>query len=300
MLALHGGCAYRIGSGAVRGALDELAGAGEGAGVEDVGESVLQRALLVELGHQLGQGLSAGVTELSPEQTAELERTIDQLLAVTARRTGKGLRDEVGPELRNVVRRDIVTALTEGVKGELGPSLEETADRVVRRATSALREGINEPRLRLALADLLRESVYMAMQEGQGPTPSVAETIHLTLTDSMLAPTKESIVELTDLIGGRADAVVNTVNESAKRTENILLGVIGALGIGAAVVFVAFVTQGRQLRRVREASLKAEVGLRNVDLMLDDLDEATREQIKARMAAAPESRPRGSDYGGGG
>ncbi len=289
------GCAYRIGSGAVRGALDELSGAGEGAGVEDVGESVLQRALLVELGHQLGQGLSAGLTEIAPEQKAEIERTIDQILAVTARRTGKGLRDEVGPELRNVIRRDIVLALTEGVHGDLSPELEATAERVILRATTSLREGISDPRLRFAIADLLRESVYMAMQEGQGTTPSVAETIHMTLTDSMLAPTKESITDLTNLIGGRADSVVNTINDSAKRTENILLGVIGALGVAGAVVLIAFLTQSRQLRRVREASLQAEGGLRNLDVALDGLDEQSREALRARAPQSPPKPPQGNE-----
>ena len=70
------GCAYRIGSGAVAGAIDELGGNGRTEGIGTVTEDLVERALLVELGHQIGEGLSTGATTITPEQQADLLVTI--------------------------------------------------------------------------------------------------------------------------------------------------------------------------------------------------------------------------------
>ena len=121
------GCAYRIGSGAIAGAIDELGGEGRTEGVEAVTEDLIERALLVELGHQLGEGLSTGATTVTPEQQAALERTIDSLLTVAGKRGGKGLRNEVSPELRNLVVR-------EGKKKPHGPPAKDSrVQKTVRR-----------------------------------------------------------------------------------------------------------------------------------------------------------------------
>src|SRR5262245_43192917 len=123
LLLLAPGCAYHIGQGVVAGALDEVQGNGRSGGVDKTAELVLQRQLVAEPGKQLGQGLSTGATDMDPDQQAKLEATIDDLLTVAARQTGKGLRTEVSPELREMVRQDIVGALAEGLHGKLGDSL---------------------------------------------------------------------------------------------------------------------------------------------------------------------------------
>ena len=216
------GCAYKIGSGVTAGVLDEIGGSGRSEGVETMGDRMLEKALLVELGHQLGSGLRDGATEISPEQQQSMEAVIDGLLLVAAKRTGKGLRNEVSPELRAMVQNGIVDALSDGLRGELGDSLEETVDRVVDRATLSLKEGMQDEQMRYAMADLLRESVYYAMREGQAGTPAVAETLEFTLTENMLHPVEQSV-------GGITDRVALQVEEQYQRTERLLYGIIGVL-----------------------------------------------------------------------
>lgn len=288
------GCAYRIGSGITAGALDEIGGKGRSEGVDGTVEGLLERALLVELGHQLGQGLSSGATEISPEQQARLEAVIADLLSVTARKTGQGLRTEVGPELREMVQKDIVRALSEGLRGELGGSLEQTVDRVVARAVISLRENLADQETRYVVSDLLRDSVYYAMREGQA-TPAVGETIEATLTENLLGPIEQTVGGLTEIVAMRVDA-------SARRTENTLKGIISALVLLSSIFVVMYWIRNRQVRRLEEKTSLAERGLQNVDAALELLDEQTRATVLAkleeyeRVASRPShvSAPRGT------
>ena len=249
--ALFGsGCAYKVGGGLTAGVLDEMGGQGRTEGVETMGDRVLERALLVELGHQLGAGLRSGATDLSEEQQRELEEVIDGLIAVAAKRSGKGLRDDVGPELRNAINHGIVDALADGLRGDLGDSMEETVDRVVHQAVASLRLAMAEDATRYATADLLRESVYYAMREGQGGTPAVAETIEFTLTQNMLQPLEQSV-------GGITDRVAWQVEEQYRRTENLMMAIIGALLIGILFVSLAYVIRGWRLRQVEARAEEA-------------------------------------------
>lgn len=241
-----------------------------------MGDQVLERALLVELGHQLGAGMSSGATEITPEQQQALEATIDGLLLVAAQRTGKGLRTEVSPELREMVRKDIVDTLATGLDGRLGNSLESTVDRVVTRAITALRTGMEDERMRYASADLLRDSIYFAMRERQGYTPSVAETLQFTLEENVLTPMEGSVQKLTN------DVAIQ-VNDSARRTENTLKTVIGALVLLMGVFVILYMVRGRQLRRAEERKNRAQIGLRSVDAALDLLDDSTRAQVKSKL-----------------
>src|SRR6476660_1373967 len=117
VVCLLPGCAYRMGQGVLAGAFDEMQGEGKTEGLAGTADLLLQKQILSELGHQLGQGLTAGATDFDPEQQARLEKTIDDLITVAARRAGKGLRNEVSPELREMVQKDIVAALVEGLRG---------------------------------------------------------------------------------------------------------------------------------------------------------------------------------------
>ncbi len=284
---LNAGCAYKVGSGVVRGALDELGG--EGASVNEVGEQVLERALLAELGHQLGQGLRAGATDITPEQQADLERVIDQLLTTAARKTGKGLRDDVSPEFRNLVRRDIVGALAEGVRGELAPTLEETVDRVIERASRSLRVALQDENLRVAVGDLLRDSVFAAIEEGQAGTPPITETLTM-MTQQMVRPIEEASDRM-------SDRWVGPVQQASQETQRVLYGVISVLTLGVIAALIAYALRSVQLQRAREASLAAEEGLRRMDAALTALDEGTREDLRRKLGDLA-SRPveRGDDY----
>jgi hypothetical protein len=270
------GCAYRIGSGLVAGALDEAGGQGRSVGVEEVGDRMIERALLVELGHQLGAGLSSGATEVTPEQQEALERVIDGLLATAARRAGKGLRRDVSPELRDMVRTAIVESLSDGLKGELGDSLEHTVDRVVTKAVVALRTQLEDDHMRYAISDLLRDSIYFAMRENQGGTPAIGETLQFTLSENVLDP-------LAQTVGGLTDGVAYNINESARRTESTLRAIIGAMFVITGVFFLLYLMRGRQLRRAQETQQKAEAGQRAVDAALDVLDDATRKQVLGKV-----------------
>jgi len=299
---LGSGCAYRIGGGAVAGALDELGGNGRTGGVETATEDLVERALLVELGHQMGEGLSTGATTVTPEQQAHLEQTIDSLLLVASKRAGKGLRNEVSPELRNLVVRDIVGAFSDGLRNDLGNSLEDTVDRVVARAVISLRETIDEPDTRYILADVLRDSIYLAMREGSA-SPAVGDTLRTTLTEDVLIPIESSV-------GGITNQVAYEVQAQAQRTERQLKGVISVLVVILGVGLMLYLVRNRQVRRLQEANTEAERGLRSVDAALEQLDDQTREQVFAKLqeyqtvaerleasaTTVPPATPRRDDY----
>ncbi|MEQ1566546.1 MAG: hypothetical protein ABMA64_12970 [Myxococcota bacterium] len=296
---LPAGCAYHIGQGVTAGAMEELQGKGKSGGVSHTADMLLQREVLSELGHQLGQGLTAGATEIDPDQQAKLEQTIDDLITVAARRTGKGLRTEVSPELREMVRRDIVGALTEGLNGPLGDSLERTVDRVVARAVGSLRTSLADDDLRMALSDLLRDSVYFAMKEDQ-LSPAVGETIESTLTEHMLIPIESSV-------GGLTNGVAWQVAEASRRTENTLRGVIGALIVVSSVVAMLYFVRNRQVRRLEEQNVEAQRGLRDLDAALQMVDPSVRDAVRAKLeeyqtavadtpTVAHVVHPRGDDY----
>jgi hypothetical protein len=292
VLVLAPACAYRVGSGLTAGVLEELDGQGRSQGLDGTVDTLLERALLVELGHQLGQGLTSGASDITPEQQARLEAIIDGILLVAAKRAGKGLRTEVSPELREMVREDIVRTFAEGVRGELGGSLEETVDRVVARAVISLRDNLADEDTKLALSTLIRDSVYHAMREGRRP---VGETLQTTLTENVLLPV-ESITNV----------VARQVAEQARRTENTLKSIITVLVLLSGVFFMLWMIRNRQVQRLQEQNTQAERGLRNVDAALEQLDASTREailrkldeykRVETRPPTSPPAPPRGDDY----
>lgn len=273
LLLLTPACAYRVGGGLTAGVLEELEGNGRSGGLDGTADTLLERALLVELGHQLGQGLTSGAADITPEQQARMEATIDGLLMVAAKRAGKGLRTEVSPELREMVREDIVRTFAEGVRGELGGSLEETVDRVVARAVITLRETLSDEQTKLALSDLIRDAVYNAMREGEKP---VSETLQRTLTENVLVPVEHSAQSITDV-------VAQQVTEQARRTENTLKSIITVLVLVSGVFFLLWLVRNRQVQRLQEQNVEAERGLRNVDAALELLDTNTREAVLAKL-----------------
>jgi Arc/MetJ family transcription regulator len=274
--ALCGGCAYRMGSGITAGALDELSGTGRSKGANGVGDAMLERALLADLGHQLGQGLASGATDISDEQRAQLEATIDAVLFTAAQRTGKGLRTEVSPALREMVRRDIVDALADGMRNEVGASLEDVVDRVVSRAVQSLKEGLQDPELTVALSDMIRESVYFAMEEGRPGVASVADTLAFTLQHAVLTPMEASVT-------GMSDNVALKVEEASKRTENTLRAVIAFLGLVLAGVGVAYSFTRRQLVKERDHARETQHELETVGAALNLLDDSTRTDILGKL-----------------
>jgi hypothetical protein len=296
------GCAYHIGQGVVAGALDEVQGEGRSGGVGRTADVLLERQVVSELGHQLGQGLTRGATDIDPEQQAKLEATIDQLLDVAAKRTGKGLRTEVSPELREMVRKDLVGALTEGLNGPLGDSLEGTVDRVVAKAVDSLRNQLRDEELRIALSNLLRDSVFYAMQQDDA-TPSVGSTIEEALSQHVLDPVTRSADTVTGSVAGR-------VAQASQRTENTLRAVIGALIVTISVIAMLYFVRNRQVRRLQEQNEDAERGLRNLDAALGQLDASARDAVRAKMREYEALRtqppatlewplraePRGDDY----
>ena len=239
------GCLYRAGSGLMAGILDESAGRGRSGGVSPIVDTIVERALLAELGSQLGQGLQAGVTDITPEQRASLEATVDGLVTLALLRAGEGLRREVSPELRSLVRRDIVETFAEGLRSEITPSLEELADRVVTRTVVSLRRNLDAEETRMATADLMRDSVYMSMRESMA-SPSISETLRVTLTQDVLEPLSYNVDSLSNNIAGKVDA-------QAQRGERTLQAVIGALVLILGVGTLVFITQRRQFRRQQRA-----------------------------------------------
>jgi hypothetical protein len=280
MLVLLVGCAYTIGSGLTAGVMDEMGGKGRSKGVEGITEALIEKQMLVELGHQLGQGLGSGVTEIEPEQQARLEQTISDVITVAMQKAGAGLRNEVSPELREMVQKDIVRALSEGMRGELGDSLEATVDRVVARAVASLRDNLGDEATKMVVSDLIRDSTYYAVRESQ-ITPSVGETLQSTLTENMLAPIQKTMEDMTDILGEEVDTRADRMQD---RTENTLRTIIGflvvAMGVGAMLYFV----RGRQAQRLAERSAEAERGLANFDAALEALDPAARAAMLAKLA----------------
>jgi len=295
-LPLAPGCFYKVGSGLMAGVLDEAGGKGESGGVDPIFEGIVEKALLAELGHQLGQGLQTGVTEITPAQQAGLEATVDGLVTVATARAGKGLRRDVSPELREMIQKDIVEAFAEGIRGELGGSLEETVDRLVTRAILSLRQNLEQDELKWATADLLRDSIYLAMREGAA-SPPVGETLQTTLEENVLNPFSNNVEDLADVIAGKVD-------DQAKRTENILSAVISALVIILGVIAVLYGISRRQLRREQATRGQREVDLRSLNVALAQLDDATRAEVEGKLhevralvaGATPEVEDRSEDY----
>jgi hypothetical protein len=276
LIPLMAGCVYKMGAGLTAGMLDEASGKGRTEGVEGLAEDLLAAAVLTELGHQLGEGLMSGATDITPEQRAKLELAIDGALTVAATRTAAGLRDEVSPQLREMVRQDIVETLAEGMRGELGSSMEETVDRVVTRAVRSLEQATRDPVFREALAAMIRESTYQALREGRPGSPGVGETLETTLSENLLTPFETSI-------GGLAETVADRVDQSAKRTERTLQGVISALVIILGVIVLLYVLTRRQLFRAREHSQETEMELRTMGAALDQLDPRTRDRLLGKL-----------------
>ncbi len=282
------GCAYRIGGGLTAGILEEINGEGRSEGVESMGDQVLERALLVELGHQLGSGLSSGATDITPEQQAQMESVIDGLLTVAAERSGQGLHNEVSPQLRNMVQRGIIDTLTDGINGKLGDSLENTVDRVVDQAVTSLRHGMSQDETKYVMSDLIRESVYYAMREGQGTTPAVSETIEFTLTENLLEPMEESV-------GGITDKVAVQVEEQYRRTENLLKTIILALMTVMGLLTAAYFLRGRRLAQVQVGAQAAKAALGSVDVALEGLDDATRAAVQRKLASYQDAARRAAE-----
>jgi type II secretory pathway pseudopilin PulG len=279
MVITTSGCAYRIGAGVTAGALDELDGSGRSDGIEGVTAAIAQRAALADIGHQIGAGLSSGVTDITPEQQARLEAAIDSALLVAATRTGRGLRTEVSPALRELVRRDIVQALAEGMRNDVGASAEEVVDRVVQRASSSLKVAVRDPELHEALADLIRDSVYYSMEEGRPGVSSVGDTLAFTLQRSVLAPMEQSVASVSENVASKVEA-------AGRRTENTLRAVIVFLGVVLAVVGIMYTFTRRQLLRKQHQVQEAEQELRQVGAALNLLDTSTRDQILGKLDQA--------------
>lgn len=280
---------YRIGSGLVAGALDEVGGEGRSQGVDGIAQDILDKQLMAELGHQLGSGLSKGATDITPEEQQKLEAAIDGLITVATMRAGQGIRNEVSPEMREMIRKDIVLALSEGFRGELKGSLQDMVEGVVSSATARLKAELRDEDLKYALSDVLRESIYIAVREGQGGTPAIGETIESTMTENLLVPFERSV-------GGLTDNVAAQVSLQAQRTENTLRGIIGGLLIVGSIMVVLYMINRRQLARAQERAEIAAASQRSVSAALDLLDEGTRARIldkahEYQQVAAPPPRP---------
>lgn len=270
-----------MGRNITRGALDELLGEDrDGPGLTEVEMRLVEQGLARRLGKELGEGALDGATAISPERRAELEATIDALIAVASYRSAKGLRDEVGPEFRHIVRREIVGSFAQGVRGEIGDALDETIERATARAVNTavdtLHERLQEPALRLSIAELLREVVYEAVEGGSYHSPGIGRTLENTLTHNLLDPFQDSV-------GGVTDRVAWRISESAKRTENLLKTIISGLIIVLVVLGVLYIVRDRQARRARETTQKAQEGLRTVGAALDQLDDDGLRALRARI-----------------
>lgn len=291
------GCVYRIGSKMTDGILDQAIGPDRKGGVEDLGDKILEKQLAAELGHQLGTGLTSGATDLSPEDRKKLEDTIDGLLTVATTRAGTGIRRDISPAMRDMVREDIIDALVQGMHDKVSPELESTADRVVTSAVVSLRRGLDDPQTKEVLSELIADSFYTAMREGGRTSPSVSDTLETTLTQNLLSPMESSAGQI-------ADTVSLKVEEQARRTENTLRAIIVFLGVvlGAFMLIFAFVQ--RQLVKERAQSREVEVGLRQVTAAIGVLDEESRKKVMgvldegaaARVKAAPAASERRDDY----
>lgn len=270
------GCLYRAGQNLTAGMLDEAIGQDRQGGADELARKIIEKQLALEIGHQLGSGLASGATDITPEQQAALEAAIDGLLAVTAERTGEGLRKEVSPALRQMVRDDIVRALAEGMRNEVGPAGEEVADRVVTQAIVALRRGLQDAETQVALSEMIRESFYLAMREGTPYAPGVGETLQATLDKNVLRPVEGSVDAM-------STGVAAKVAEQARRTERILQAVIAAAVLIAAVFLLMYVISRRQLLRERAQQDHLRSDLRTLEVGLGLLDEATRDKLMGSL-----------------
>ena len=263
--------------------LNEIHGEGRSKGIEAVVENVVEKKYFSSLGQQLGSSITAGATEISPEQRAELEATIDGAVTVAFMRAGQGVRNELSPELRRMVKRDIIDALSEGLRGDVADSLEMTIDRIVSRAGDSLTRTLSDEELQIAFSELIREGMYSAIREGRGYTPGVGETLEAAITENMLDPVENSI-------GGLADTIAAKVDESAKRTEKTLHGIISALVLILGVLAVMFFVTRRQLLRQQVKTSVVREDLRSVDAALQILDDATRAEVRDKMDEYWETR----------
>jgi len=288
---------YRIGAELAAGLFDESTGDRKSKGMDSVTQPLVEKAIVKELGRQLGEGLTSGIGTVSDEQRASLEATVDGILATATSRTGRGLREDVSPELREMIRKDVVGALVEGLKGDLGDTLEETVERVVTKASKSLVKGFEEPDLRIAISESLRDAVYLAVREGRPGSPAVGETLQATLSENVLDPFEESV-------SGIADRVASQVDKSAEKTENILKTVISALIVILGVIAVMYMITRRQLQRARATTSKAQQGLRSVGAAVEMLDDSARGDLLQSMkrfqrAAGQDEKPaddRDDDY----
>jgi hypothetical protein len=301
-----------MGRSATRGAFDELLGEDRDQPVlTELEARLLEDRLMARLGRQLGEGLADGATTIPPEKRRELEETLEALVAVASHRMGRGLREDVGPEFRAIVRRDIVDSFAQGLRGDLGDALDEAVDRAATRAVDSaldrLIERLAEPEVRYTLGDLLRDSVNDAVEGGSPTSPGIGATLETTLTTNLLDPFQDSV-------GGVTDRVAYRITESAQRTENLLRTIISGLVIVLVVLGVLYIVRDRQARRARETSQRAAEGLRTVGAALDQLDDEGLRQLKRRLSEyenllveettrrgrrGPASEPKEPDRGGG-
>lgn len=284
MLTLAPGCVYKIGGNLTAGMLDEMAGEGRSDGLNGAARSLIEEQLIRELGMQLGDGLVAGAT--SEDEQRRLEATVDAVIAVAAARAGQGLRDDVGPELRAIVRRDLAQALAEGIRTDVSGSLEEVVDKIVRRAALSAEDRFRDPALTVALADMLRDSVFLALREGRPGTPGVGESLRETLDADVLAPVESSI-------GGLADQIAGRVDESARRTENVLKSVIGGLLVLLAGLGVLYVVNQQQHARQRE---NARVNELEVERFRHAVSRMSEEERARFMVGETKPEARSTDY----
>lgn len=248
---------------------------------------LLEANLVGDLGRQLGAGLREGAVAIGDDEREDLERTVEALIAVLAERTGRGLRENVSPEFRQMISKDIVGAFVDGLEEDLGDSLEETAEGLVTTIVETLRENIDSDATRLALSSAIRDSLHLALMEGRPGFPSVSETLELTLTQSLLNPMEDSVGDIAkqmeDSVGNIARDVNDTVKDSAVRTENTLKTVISALVIIIGVVGLMYALSRRQLARARESQAQARRGLESLGAALERLDDSTREQVLGKI-----------------
>lgn len=266
------GCVYRIGRNFTDGILDEAISPDREGGIDALGDRILQKQLAAELGAQLGQGLTSGATDITPEQRAKLEATIDGLLEVATAKGGDGIRRNLSPAVRDMVRQDIIQALADGLRDEVSPSLENTADRVVTRAVLSLRTNLEDPDTKLVISELLADSFYMAMREGGRQSPGIGDTLETTMTQNVLSPFEDSMGDITN-------GVALKFEEQAKRTENTLRAIIVFLALVIGVFMVMYAVVQRQLLKERTTRGEAEQGLRHISTVIGMLDEETRAKL---------------------
>ena len=298
-LSLSSGCLFKMGEdfggGLVEGALSKAAQSEEEPGVNGLLKGVVDEGVVAELGEQLGAGLISGAGTIDEAQREGLELLVDGVVHSALQRTGRGWRDEVAPELRRTIQQDVVDTLVTGLNGPIGDSLETTVDRTVDAAIMALRDQIQDPELRIMIAEMLREAVYIAVREGRPGAPGVAETLELTLSDNVLSPFEDSV----DSISAN---VANRVDEQNQRLENTLKGIISFLVLVIGVFSVLFFLNRRALDQERTSARAARAGVEELDAALQLLDMETRTKLlgearaKLYTSTSHAARSRSGDY----